>query len=292
MLKSMTGYGRGLYEDERIRIEVEAKSINHRYCDINIRLPRQLGYLEMHIRQRLRQCFQRGHFDIWVKVEWLAGGGRALRLDQELARQYLEALRAFQAEYGLEGRVDIRLIGTNPSLFEVAEAEVADEEFVAKLDQALGEACEQLERMRRAEGEHIRQEMHRLVGCIRDCLEEIEGRSLRVIQKYHQGLQARVAQLFSGVKLDETRVAQEVVLLAERADIHEEIVRLRSHLAQLEHFLDSPGPQGKKLDFLVQEINRETNTIGSKSPDAAISQKVVEIKDYLEKIREQVQNIE
>jgi uncharacterized protein (TIGR00255 family) len=292
MIKSMTGYGYGRHSDEALVVEVEAKSINHRYCDVSIRLPKELTHLEHGVRKLIQNRFSRGHFDIWIKVKWLNHNQKQLRLDSRLAEAYLNGLRQLKERLQLPGEIGIGFLGNNPHLFTTLEEVGPPTDVFPQLEQALCQALDSLEQMRAEEGRVIYGELNKLVDQIKHSLVQIKQRSPQLVSHYQARLAQRIKQLAPQLEINEERLAQEVVLYAERADIDEELVRLDSHLNQLSGFLAADGALGKKLDFLVQEMNRETNTIGSKASDVAISQQVVEIRCRLEKIREQVQNIE
>ncbi len=293
MVKSMTGYGCGRFSDETLTIEVEAKSINHRYADISVRLPRELGYLENGIRKLIKKRFFRGRFDVWVKLDWPNKDQTRLKLDSRLARTYLNDLGKLQQELKLPGEITIGLLSDNHQLFATLEEEaIPSADISPQLEQALKQALDSLEQMRVEEGRAIYEEINKIAGQIKHVHTQIEQRSPQLAIHYKERLDQKIKKLSPQANITEERLAQEVAIFAERADISEELVRLDSHLNQLLGFLKTEGAVGKKLDFLVQEMNRETNTIGSKVADVTISQQVVEIKCQLEKIREQVQNIE
>lgn len=293
MIKSMTGYGSGRFSDEALTIEVEAKSTNHRYADISIRLPRELTYLENGVRKLIKKRFSRGHFDVWAKVDWPNKDQKTLRLDSHLAKTYLNDLTHLQQELKLPGEITIGLVSGNHQLFtNLEEGAIPSVDVSPQLEQALGQALDSLEKMRVEEGRAVKEEIDKIAGQIKLVHTQIEQRAPQLAIHHKERLDQRIKKLSPQVNITEERLAQEVAIFAERADISEELIRLDSHLNQLVGFLEAEGAIGKKLDFLVQEMNRETNTIGSKVADVTISQQVVEIKCQLEKIREQVQNIE
>jgi len=288
----MTGYGSGSYTDRDIRLDVEAKSLNHKYRDICVHLPKPLARLEHDIRRKLQQQFLRGRFDVWVKIETVDFPSRKLKLDLSLVNQYLVCLQELQQNLGIKGEIDIKLIARNPSLFTLEENETDMGDLSVPISAALEQALESLANMRTEEGRALDAEIRRLSTSLSQILTKIEQRFPEFIKDYQARLISSVKRLANDIEIEPLRVAQEVALYADRSDIGEELVRLQSHLEQLGCFLDEEGAVGKKLDFLIQEINRELNTIGSKASDTFILHLVVEAKDILEKIRELVQNVE
>ncbi|MBI4495536.1 MAG: YicC family protein [Deltaproteobacteria bacterium] len=292
MIKSMTGYGRGEWHKEGKRIAAEVKSFNHRYCDILIHLPRRLNALEGQARKSTRERFARGRIEISVQVEDASQAEQRLGLDLPLAREYHRALKGLQESLGVPGEIRLDMIAAYRDIFTRMEEEVDLQEEWTNLQIALEGAFDGLERMRRAEGAVLREEFLRRLQEVKQLLGQIEEKGPSALEAARHRLADRVQELSGGLKLDPARLAQEVAILAERSDITEELVRIHSHLGQFREMLDHFEPMGRKLDFLLQEINREANTIGSKSSDAAIAQLGVEIKSELEKMREQVQNVE
>ncbi len=292
MVKSMTGYGCGGAVDESITIEAEAKSINHRYLDISIRLPKEFASLEHGIKKLIQKRFSRGHFDVWIKVEDSQQNQQQLKLNAPLAKAYVDSLVKLQQELNLPGEINIDFLGNNPQLFTTLEELKSEVDISRQLRQALKQALDSLEAMRAEEGRATYEEISQLAARIKQVLTQIEQRTPLLVDEYKVRLTQKINKLAPKIAIPEERLAQEVIIYAERSDISEELLRLNSHLNQLSGFLAAEGAIGKKLDFLIQEMNRETNTIGSKVSDVAISQQVVEIKCQLEKIREQVQNIE
>ena len=289
----MTGFGRGSYLGANFKLDIDAKAINHRYCDINIRLPYELAFLEHHIRKIILSRFSRGHFDVWVKLEWLNQNQRQLKIDFNLTRQYLNALTQLQKEMGISGELNLGLISQNHQLFQIVEQKAElGEEMIPMAEQALRQALDSLEAMRIEEGQATCREIGQIVRQIQDMLEVIHGQYPKMAQDFGEKLARRIREMSPESGIPPDRLAQEVVIFAERCDIREELIRLSSHLNQLQIFLQANEAVGKKLDFLIQEMNREINTIGSKVSDMSITRQVIEIKSALEKIREQVQNVE
>jgi uncharacterized protein (TIGR00255 family) len=291
MIKSMTGYGNGSSSHDALVVEVEAKSINHRYFDISIHLPRELTCLEHGIRKLVQKRFFRGHFDVWVKVEWLNKNQIRPRLNLQLAKEHLNALRRLQHELQLPGDISVEFLESNPHLFIRPEEAIRHDAVSLQLNQALTQALDALAKMRVEEGRAVYEDINQIAAQIKKNLTQIKQRFPQLVGDYRDRLAQRVNKLASqlNISIGEERLAQEVVIYAERSDISEELVRLSSHLNQLLGFLEADGAMGKKLDFLVQEM---VNTIGSKVSDVTVSEQVVEIRSCLEKIREQVQNVE
>jgi uncharacterized protein (TIGR00255 family) len=292
MIKSMTGYGRGEWQGEGQRVEVEVKSFNHRYCDILPHLPRRLNALEGQIRNYVKQRVSRGRIEVFVQIGDSSPVEQKLELDLNLARDYHLALKALQENLGIPGEIRIETLSNFKEIFTRKEVETNLEKEWAALLEALEGALGQLENMRREEGLMLRQDFLNRLKTVEEMLQGIEEKAPLALRACRDRLAQRVQELCGGLQIDEARLAQEVAYLAERSDLNEELVRIGSHLSQFREMLDRPEPMGRKLDFLLQEINREANTIGSKASDAGIAQLAVGIKSELEKIREQVQNVE
>jgi uncharacterized protein (TIGR00255 family) len=292
MIKSMTGYGRGEWQGEGKKLEVEIKSVNHRYCDISLRLPRKLNPLETQGRNFLRQRISRGRIEVFVQVDESALAEQKLELDLKVARDYFLGLKALQENLGIPGEVRLETLAGFRDIFIRKETEPDLKKEWECLQAALEGALAGLEAMRRDEGLKLKEDFLARLSALEKMIREIEDQAPLALKASRDRLAQRVQELSGGLGIDENRLAQEVAFLAERSDITEELVRLRSHLNQYREMLNSPEPAGRKLEFLLQEINREANTIGSKANDAGISHVVVEMKSELEKIREQVQNVE
>lgn len=292
MLKSMTGYGRGEFTGAGRTCIVEAQSLNHRYIEVRVRLPRRLTGLEHRTQQEVQRRFGRGRFDLTVSERLTGDRPRALRVDEGLAGAYVDALRKLQAVASLGGEVSLDHLVARRDLFIHDEEEESLEAAWADLRPALTAALGAVEEMRIQEGKALEDEIVAHLRAVEAALGEVQERVPRVVRAQKERLQARLAELVDGRPLDPGRLEQEAAVLADRADISEECARLRSHLAQFRSLLGEGGGQGRRFDFLLQEMNREANTIGSKSADAEVSHVVVGIKAELEKIREQVQNVE
>jgi uncharacterized protein (TIGR00255 family) len=268
------------------------QSVNHRFLEARCRLPKRLAGLEPRFQRAVQQQFARGHFEVSVQEKDLDGRSRTLKIDLALARQYVESLRTLQQEMNLPGQVTLEMLAGQRELISVEETEETLEEAWAELEPALVAALDALATMRCQEGAALTQALRRHLGEIEGVLSAILGRTSDLVTAHRNRLRERVADLLDGRLPDALRLEQEVALLAERGDVAEECDRLRSHLAQFRETLDQAGPQGRRLDFLLQEMNREANTIGSKAADASLAQDVVELKTAIERLREQVQNIE
>ena len=292
MIRSMTGYGRGEWQENEKRLEVEVKSFNHRFLDISPHLPRRLNSLEARVRNVIRQRLSRGRVEVSVQIEDASLVEQRLELDVALARDYHLGLKTLQQELGILGEIRLETLANFREIFTHKEVETDLEKEWASLQTALEAALRSLEQMRQDEGLALREDfLGRLTG-LEEMTKEIEKKAPLALEACRDRLAERVQELSRGLPVDETRLAQEVAYLAERSDITEELVRIRSHLNQFRQMLDDSEPVGRKLEFLLQEINREANTIGSKASDAGIAHVTVEIKSELEKMREQVQNVE
>lgn len=297
MLKSMTGFGRGEYLDSEHRIIVEVKAVNHRYNEIVIRMPKNLGSLEDKIRRVVSATLVRGRIDIFITLDEYCDKKRAIRVDKELAIAYHNALRELADILAVSQNTkgeNIYHIAKYPDVIRVEEIAEDVTALWPKLAQAIDLAVNNLMSMRVAEGANIENDLIMRIGKINEYIDNIEKRAPRVLAEYREKLQNKMRDLLSsvGVEPEETRLLQETALFADRTNFTEEIVRLKSHLHQFGATLHIDDAIGRKLDFLVQEINRETNTIASKANDTLIANIVIEIKSEIEKVREQIQNIE
>ncbi|MBF7082312.1 YicC family protein [Desulfallas sp. Bu1-1] len=292
MIKSMTGFGSGETCTDQLKINIEIKSVNHRYCEIVLRVPRSMNVLEDRIRRFIQKKIARGRVDVYIKTEFCGINRVVVNVDEELAFSYLQAVAQLKKRLQLAGEVTIAELLHLNGVFNLEEPEQDAEQWWPALENALEQALDGLMAMRIQEGRQLAEDIKRRAGQISVFVEEIEQRSPVVVDEYRERLRQRVRELIDAGTMDPARLDAEVVLFAERSNIAEEIVRLKSHLNQLAGCLESDVPVGRKLDFLLQEMNREINTIASKSSDLLINRTVVEVKSELEKIREQVQNIE
>jgi uncharacterized protein (TIGR00255 family) len=288
----MTGYGRSEVRHAHLALTVEARSVNHRYLDVAIRSPRLYAPLEARMKQRVGSYCTRGHVDITLTQQESSGTRRALSLDHTLAQQYYEALQGLQTSLRLPGAIDLHMIANLRDVFRVEEPSPDADQDWELIAQGLDTALQALKQMRQQEGEVLSRDFQQRLQVMARHIESIRQRVPQVVVEYRQRLEQRVKDLFAQFELDPTRVAQEAILFAERADITEELTRLEAHMHACTRLLSASEAVGRKIEFLVQEMHREINTIGSKSNDTAIAHSVIELKSELERMREQIQNIE
>jgi uncharacterized protein (TIGR00255 family) len=288
----MTGYGRAEIDYRGTRLSVEVNSVNRKQSDIVINLPRDLGELEPRIRQTVNENISRGRTSVVVALHSGVNGARKLALDTELARSYHDAMRALQKELSVAGEITIGTILQAPGVMRLPEETIAAQEVWPAVDRALRSALTDLVKMREREGKHLAKDLiHRLKN-LRKNLKEIRALHPDVVKRYRTSLLERIEKAGLPIANDDERLVKEISFFADRADVSEELTRLESHLAQFAHHLRKNEPVGRTLEFITQEIFRELNTLGAKANDAAISQRVVACKAELEKIREQIQNLE
>lgn len=290
----MTGFGRGEYLDQNYRFIIELKAVNHRYQEVSIRAPKFLAGLEDRIRRALSQVIARGRVDVFVTVEEFGERGRSVRLDRELAQAYDKAFRELGELLNHSDQNYYLAISRMPDVFKVTESPRNEETLWPTLEKALLEALEALVKMRKTEGANICRDLIARQEILKKTVIQIQERAPQVVEDYQKNLTQKIRHLMESVasQPDENRLLQEVAIFADRVSITEELVRLDSHLDQLKQTLCSEGSMGRKLDFLMQEINRECNTIAAKANDYMLASLVVTLKSEIEKIREQVQNIE
>ncbi len=296
MIRSMTGYGEGETVTEAGRVRVELRTVNHRYLNVNSRLPLALSRMEPELREWLRGPFSRGHVNCTVRIEKDdAASAAGFRIDEERVTGYLALFRELSDRFGVGGAPDLSLLTRFNDVIVRADPEGETAEITpAQLREAVLAAAEQTNRMRESEGLRLHRDLEERVDSIEAALSEIENLAPERLRSERDRLRGAVRELLDGVAPDETRIAQEIVMLAERWDVNEELVRFRSHIELVRELLDSSSeePVGKRLGFLVQEMHREANTIGAKANSAAIAHRVVTIKDEIERLREQVENVE
>jgi uncharacterized protein (TIGR00255 family) len=292
MVRSMTGYGRGEVQAPGGTCVVEVRSLNHRYCEIGVKVPRGFAALENRIRDTIRSRFSRGRFDVHVIVDFATVSSRRIVIDHALARQLYLALTDLGRELGLSNQVNLSTLLELREIARVEENEHRVEDIWPAVQAALQIATANLEAMRIAEGEALGHDILQRLHLIKDWLEQIKSRLPALLIEYRQKLEARINRLFGDVEIDPARLAQEVVFFTERSDVTEEMTRLNTHLTEFKRLLHVNEPVGRKLDFLLQEMNREVNTTSSKVADSDVAVLVVDIKSELERIREQAQNIE
>jgi uncharacterized protein (TIGR00255 family) len=292
----MTGYGRGEVMLNGLRLTAEVRSVNHRFCELSVRLPRALSILEGEARKLLTERFTRGKISLGVtwggEGEAQAEPSATLRVDAHAADRYVALLRELKAKYGLAGDIDLRSFASLPNLFVWEEPTADSEAYAAMLREVILKAAEDMVRMKELEGETLRTDLETRVDSIRARVAHIRERAPERLRDARNRLRERVNLLLEDGEIPEERIAQEVAILSDRLDCTEECVRLESHCGHFLKLLEEESTPGRKLNFLLQEMNREINTIGSKSSDVPIVEQVVEVKEELERIREQVQNIE
>ena len=294
MIKSMTGFGRSEYSDGKRNIICEIRSVNHRYSDITVKMPRRYSFAEDRIKQTVKEKLVRGKVDVSINVENVTESDVVIKLNQLAAKQYFDNLSELKEQFGLTGDIDLSLMAGMPDVLK-AVPDVEDEEEITKaILIPVAEASANLEKMRSVEGQRLADDLISKGETIKGILDKIEVRSPLVVKDYMEKLRARITELLDGAaEIPEERILTEAAIFADKCAIDEEITRLNSHLVQLKTILTgSESTVGKKLDFLVQEMNREANTIGSKANDLEITNNMLNIKAEIEKIREQVQNIE
>lgn len=293
MIRSMTGYGRAQEVLGGKDITVEIRSVNHRYFEFSARLPRAYGWLEEKLKGVAQGAASRGKVEVSLLIQAAEEGTDAqVAVNAALAREYVEALRGLGTQLGLADDLTLSAVARFGEIFTLRRAQENEEEVQANVLAVAAQAAERFSRMRRVEGEKLREDILNRLASIEEKVARVEERSPQTVAEYRQKLTARMEELLGKAAVEEQRILAEAAIVADRWAVDEETVRLRSHIAQLRTILDTPEAVGRKLDFLVQEMNREANTIGSKAQDVAIAQVVVEIKSEIEKIREQVQNIE
>ncbi len=292
MIRSMTGYGKGEAQQDDITVTVEIKTVNHRYADITVKLPRTFLSLENSVRKQVGQALGRGKIDVYVNYELSSAAQAVPTLNHDLVSAYHRLFSSIARDYNIQDQVTIGHIISQRDVIQVDEADFDEATLGTCLGRATAVALEQLVSMRLAEGHETYRDLVERINAAEGMLGQIESRASRVPAEWQGKLTERLAKLQPSVEWDSQRVAQEIAVFADRCDISEEISRFRSHLVQFRTLLDEAEPVGRRMDFLVQELNREVNTMGSKSNDADLTRSVVALKSELEKVREQVQNVE
>jgi len=292
MIKSMTGFGRAEYADSKRKFTVEIKSVNHRYLDMAIKMPKKLNFFEAAIRNELKTYIQRGKVDVYITMEDFTENNVGIKYNEDVAAEYLKYLKQMSDSFGLECDVRVSTLSRFPEVFSMDEIEVDEDEIWAGLKQALCEAAEKFVEARIKEGENLKNDLIEKLDDMLVHVQYVKDRAPGVIEEYKQGLIAKIHDLLEDTKVDETRLLMEVTIFADKVCIDEEIVRLTSHIETTRKTLLDGGSVGRKLDFIAQEMNREANTMLSKSNDLSTSDHAIELKTEIEKVREQIQNIE
>lgn len=291
MVKSMTGYGKSSLSINSREYQVEIKTVNHKYIDTNIKMPRVISYLEEDVRKLIASKIKRGKIDISITFENYSEDGNDIRINTELAKMYIENLRKLAKEENISANIEVTEITKLPDVL-IIKNNLDENQIKAELLQTVENAINQLINMRQNEGEKISRDILTKIAQIETKKQEIFSLSTGLIDEYVVKLEARIKELLKTEELDKSRLMQEVVIYADKCSVEEEITRLTSHIEQLRNLINADEPSGKKMDFIIQEMNRETNTIGSKANSLEITNRVVDIKTILEDVREQIQNIE
>ena len=292
MIKSMTGFGRCELSNEKRKITVELKSVNHRYLDVNIRMPKKLNFFESAIRTLLKEYMQRGKVDMFISYEDYSEQTLAVKYNATIAKEYLTYLQQMADEFNLENDIRVSSLSRYPEVLTMEEQSADEDELWSDLSQAIREACTQFVATRTTEGEHLKQDLVEKLHHMRDNVDKVEQRAPQIIAEYRSKLMEKVNELLGYTQIDEARLSTEIVLFADKICTDEETVRLKSHITSMLNALERSEGIGRKLDFIAQEMNREANTILSKSNDLETSDIAIELKTEIEKVREQIQNIE
>lgn len=292
MIKSMTGFGRAEVQDSERKFTVEIKSVNHRYLDFNIRMPKKFVFFENAIRGILKEYMQRGKVDVFISYEDYTPSNVVLQYKKDIAAQYLTYFRQMAEDFGLKDDVTVTQLGRCPEVFTMEEGSVDEEEIWELLEKALRSAGEQFSHARQMEGEHLRNDLYLKLDDMTEKVTQIEVRSPEIIREYRAKLEEKLKEVLADTQLEENRIAAEVVIFADKICTDEETVRLKSHVEHMRKVLQDGSGIGRKLDFIAQEMNREANTILSKANDLETSNLAIDLKTEIEKIREQIQNIE
>ena len=292
MIKSMTGFGRNEVSEEKRKITVEIKSVNHRYLDVNIKMPKKLSFFEAAIRTELKKYMQRGKVDVFIAYEDFTESNVCVKYNKELAAEYMSYLEKMAEDFGLDNDIRVSALSRYPEVLTMEEQSVDEEEIWKALCGAVQGAAEKFVETRLKEGEALKTDLIAKLDGMLDHLSFIEERSPQLVEEYKDKLRERVRELLEDTQIEESRLLLEVTLFADKICVDEELVRLRNHIETTRQTLVDGGSIGRKLDFIVQEMNREANTILSKTNNMEISNRAIELKTEIEKVREQIQNIE
>ena len=292
MIKSMTGFGRSEIATEERKIIVEMKAVNHRYCDINIRMPKKLGFFEASIRNEMKKYISRGKIDVFITYEDYTENNVCVRYNEEIAGEYFKHIMAMSETFGLEKGLSAAGLSRYPEVFTLEEQAMDEKELWKFLEQAICEACEKFVETRTQEGENLKADLISKLDHMVEMVAKVEERYPDMVADYRQKLNDKVHELLENATIDESRIATEVTIYADKICVDEETVRLRSHIEHTKQTLEEGGSIGRKLDFIAQEMNREANTILSKANDLEISNIAIDLKTEIERVREQIQNIE
>ncbi|OUO80326.1 YicC family protein [Blautia sp. An249] len=292
MIKSMTGYGRAEANEQQRKITVELKSVNHRYLDANIKMPKNLSFFEAPIRNFLKEYMQRGKIDIYISYEDYTQKRVTLKYNREIAREYMGYFQKMSEEFGLENDIRVSGLSRYPEVLTMDEEPLDERELWSFLEPVLREACVKFVESREKEGVHLKEDLLSKLKGLEEKVLLIMERSPQIVREYREKLEAKTKELLGDAQIEESRIAAEVIIYADKICNDEETVRLQSHIKNMEAVLEDESSVGRKMDFIAQEMNREANTILSKANDLEISNLAIDLKTEIEKIREQIQNIE
>jgi len=292
LVKSMTGFGRYEVLENDKKFIIELKSVNHRYFDANIRMPKKLNLFESAIRSLLKEYAERGKIDMYITYEDASEGVASLKYNSELAKEYLDYYRLMSNELGIENDAKASIIARSPEVLSMEEQTIDEDELWKILEKCIRGAAEKFVEARKTEGEHLKADLLSKLDNLDKLVDFVEKRSPIIIEEYKSKIEEKVKELLGSNQIDDSRIAMEVTLFADKVCVDEEIVRLKSHIKNMKAELEKGGGVGRKLDFIAQEMNREANTTLSKTSDIEISSVGIEMKTEIEKIREQIQNIE
>ncbi|MFW5629395.1 MAG: YicC/YloC family endoribonuclease [Acetivibrio ethanolgignens] len=292
MLKSMTGFGRSEIVNVERKLIVEMKAVNHRYCEISIKMPKKLSFFEASIRNLLKQYIGRGKVDVFILYEDYAEKTECVKYNKEIAEEYLNCLKQMAEDFGLENDIKVSSLSRYPDVFTLEEQTIDEKKLWGILEQGIREASEQFVEARIAEGSRLKEDLCSKLNGMLEKVAFIEARSPEIVTEYREKLTEKVSELLGDTRLDEGVLATEITIFADKICVDEETVRLRSHIANMKETLELSESIGRKLDFIAQEMNREANTILSKANDIEVSNCAIDLKTEIEKVREQIQNIE
>lgn len=292
MLKSMTGYGRGKYECDSREYTVEIKSVNNRYSDISIKMPRNISFLEDTVRKLISNSITRGKVEVFVSFTNNSDKGRNIELNYDLAKNYIEAMKKLAEETSINSNIEVIDVVRLPDVLNTTLDQEGENIITEELTKTVSEAITNFIKMKEIEGEKIKEDLQERIESVSEKINQINSISTGLVSEYIVKLEKRVNELLKPNVVDENRLAQEIVIYSDKCSVEEEITRMKSHISQFLNLLEQTNSNGKRIDFLIQEMNRETNTIGSKANNLQITNYVVDIKTELENIREQIQNIE
>lgn len=292
MIKSMTGYGGAKGSCQGLEISVELKSVNNRYLDCNVRLPRNFLFAEEGLKSKVQEHISRGKVDVFVSVDSREADEMLVSVNEGLAKAYIDAVSLIADKFSLHNDLSALAVSRFTDVLSLEKKEADKEAITLALSQIAEEALDEFDAMRSREGERLREDISKRLDCIEGLVTEVELRSPETVKEYRAKLYKKMCDVLESSTVDEQRILMEAAVYADKVAVDEETVRLRSHIAQMRGMLDTGSPIGRKMDFLIQEFNRESNTIGSKCGDSDIAKKVIELKSEIEKIREQIQNIE